>query len=60
MYFFDRCRIFLIQTIFFKDLHIYSPDICDLFLDIKMENGVLDKYKKDTRHKTGTRFITQP
>ena len=53
--------IFLIDVIFFKiqhllrtSLHIYYPDIRELFWDVKKENGVFGKEKLDT-HQAKTR-----
>ena len=54
-----RGQIFPIQPILLKGIHIYSLVICDLFLDVKMENEVFGQIQKDTLHKTGTNFKTQ-
>ena len=39
--------IFPIQPLLRKGINKYSPEIIDLFWDVKMENGVLGKYKKN-------------
>ena len=50
---------FFIQTLLLKGLHKYSLGNYELFLDVKMENGVFYTYKK-ARNKTATHFRTQP
>ena len=56
IYIFDICQDFLIQPLLLKGLNKDSLEICDLSWDVKMENDVLGKIQKNTRHKTGTHF----
>ena len=35
-----------IQSLLIKGLHKYSLDICELFWDVKMENGFFGKIQK--------------
>ena len=37
---------FSIHPLLLKGLHIYYFEICELFLDIKIENGVLGQLQK--------------
>ena len=46
----------LVSPILIEELHMYYLDICELFLDGKMENGVFGKIPKNTRYKTYTHF----
>ena len=50
---------FLIQPILIKGLYIYSLEIRELFLYVKMKNGVFGQIQKNTRHKMGTNLKTQ-
>ena len=44
----------LVSPILIEELHMYYLDICELFLDGKMENGVFGQIPKNTRHRIGT------
>ena len=44
--FFDRCQFFIIQPLLLKGLDEDSLEICGLFWDVKMENGVLGLIQK--------------
>ena len=48
----------MIQPLLLKGLYKYYINICDIFWDVKMENGVFVKIQKN-KHKTGTHFTPQ-
>ena len=68
LFFIDVRIRFFIQTLLLKGLHKYSLEICELFWDVKMENGVFGQIQKilDTKrarilkHNCKYVFITYP